>query len=32
MAEPDWEEQVLKISKLDAVFLTNDFDDPPDRI
>ena len=28
MAEPDWEEQVLKISKLEAVFLTNDFDDP----
>ena len=28
MAQPDWEEQVLKISKLEAVFLTNDFDDP----
>ena len=28
MAEPDWSEQVLKISGLEAVFLTNDFDDP----
>ena len=28
MAEPDWEEQVLKHSKLEQVFLTNDFDDP----
>ncbi len=28
MAEPDWEEQVLRRSKLEAVFLTNDFDDP----
>ena len=28
MAQPDWEEQVLKISKLESVFLTNDFDDP----
>ena len=28
MAQPDWEDQVLKISKLEAVFLTNDFDDP----
>jgi glucuronate isomerase len=28
MAEPDWEEQVLRLSKLDSVFLTNDFDDP----
>jgi glucuronate isomerase len=27
MAEPDWEQQVLDRSKLDAVFLTNDFDD-----
>jgi glucuronate isomerase len=27
MAEPDWEEQVLAKSKLDAVFLTNNFDD-----
>lgn len=25
---PDWEEQVLRLSKLEAVFLTNDFDDP----
>ena len=28
MAAPDWEDQVLSQSKLDAVFLTNDFDDP----
>jgi len=28
MAEPDWSEQVLKQSGLEAVFLTNDFDDP----
>jgi glucuronate isomerase len=28
MAEPDWEEQVLARTKLDAVFLTNNFDDP----
>ncbi len=28
MAEPDWEESCLKQSRLDAVFLTNDFDDP----
>jgi glucuronate isomerase len=28
MAQPDWAEQVLRKSKLDAVFLTNDFDDP----
>jgi glucuronate isomerase len=28
MALPDWEEQVLERSGLDAVFLTNDFDDP----
>ncbi len=25
--QPDWEEQVLRLSKLQAVFLTNDFDD-----
>jgi len=28
MAQPDWEQQVLERSKLDAVFLTNHFDDP----
>lgn len=28
MAEPDWEQQCLKQSGLEAVFLTNDFDDP----
>lgn len=28
MAQPDWEEQVLRQSKLERVFLTNDFDDP----
>ena len=28
LAEADWAEQVLKQSKLEAVFLTNDFDDP----
>lgn len=28
MAAPDWEQQVLNKSGLDAVFLTNDFDDP----
>jgi glucuronate isomerase len=28
MSEPDWSEQVLRRSKLRAVFLTNDFDDP----
>ena len=28
MAEPDWEAQVLKRSRLTGVFLTNDFDDP----
>lgn len=28
MANPDWEETVLDLSGLDAVFLTNDFDDP----
>ena len=30
MREVDWPEQVLQKSKLDAVFLTNDFDDPLD--
>jgi glucuronate isomerase len=30
MAEPDWEQQVLDKTKLEAVFLTNDFDDPLD--
>jgi glucuronate isomerase len=28
MAQPDWEQQVLRHSKLEQVFLTNDFDDP----
>jgi len=28
LAQPDWEQQVLDRSGLDAVFLTNDFDDP----
>jgi len=28
MASPDWPNQVLEQSKLEAVFLTNDFDDP----
>ena len=28
MAAGDWEQQVLRKSRLDAVFLTNDFDDP----
>jgi glucuronate isomerase len=28
MSQPDWEQQVLKQSKLEKVFLTNDFDDP----
>jgi glucuronate isomerase len=28
MAQPDWEQQVLRHSRLDQVFLTNDFDDP----
>eukprot|EP00913_Durusdinium_trenchii_P023426 g22004.t1 len=28
MAADDWEQQVLKQSKLEKVFLTNDFDDP----
>ena len=27
MSQPDWEQQVLDASKLEAVFLTNDFDD-----
>ena len=30
MAQPDWADQVLKASRLEAVFLTNDFDDPLD--
>jgi glucuronate isomerase len=28
MARPDWETQVLRHSRLEQVFLTNDFDDP----
>ena len=28
MSQPNWAEEVLKLSKLEAVFLTNDFDDP----
>lgn len=28
MAQPDWEEQVLKKSQVEKIFLTNDFDDP----
>ncbi len=28
MAQKDWEDQVLKISKIERVFLTNEFDDP----
>jgi glucuronate isomerase len=28
MAQPDWEKQVLERSRLETVFLTNDFDDP----
>ncbi|GAB4138557.1 MAG: hypothetical protein Tsb009_06830 [Planctomycetaceae bacterium] len=28
MSSPDWEETVLRKSKLEKVFLTNDFDDP----
>nr|AEH26478.1 hypothetical protein [uncultured Acidobacteria bacterium A2] len=28
MAQPDWEDQVLKKSNIEKVFLTNDFDDP----
>jgi glucuronate isomerase len=30
MAEPDWEDQVLSASKIEQIFLTNDFDDPLD--
>ena len=30
MAQPDWEDQVLRKSNLEKVFLTNDFDDPLD--
>src|SRR4051794_33396433 len=29
-AQPDWEKQVFARSKLDAIFLTNEFDDPLD--
>jgi glucuronate isomerase len=28
MSQPDWTAKVMKASKLEAVFLTNDFDDP----
>jgi glucuronate isomerase len=28
MSQPNWAEEVLRLSKLEAVFLTNDFDDP----
>ena len=28
MGSPDWSRQVLEKSKLEAVFLTNEFDDP----
>jgi glucuronate isomerase len=28
MSRPDWEETVMRTSKLEKVFLTNDFDDP----
>jgi glucuronate isomerase len=28
MARPDWEERVLRMSNIEMVFLTNDFDDP----
>ena len=28
MSQPDWSQQVLQQSNLEAVFLTNDFDDP----
>lgn len=28
MSDPSWETQVLKISNLEKIFLTNDFDDP----
>lgn len=27
-AQPDWPDQVFEITNLDAIFLTNDFDDP----
>src|SRR5262245_17789709 len=30
MAQPNWEQQVLDRTKLDAIFLTNNFDDPLD--
>src|SRR5437764_11001535 len=30
MAQPDWETQVLETSRLEKIFLTNDFDDPLD--
>src|SRR6185295_3202903 len=30
MAQPNWEQQVLDRTKLDSVFLTNNFDDPLD--
>ena len=30
MSEPGWEEEVLRRSNVDKVFLTNDFDDPLD--
>jgi glucuronate isomerase len=29
-AQPDWEKQVFQKSKLEAIFLTNEFDDPLD--
>ena len=28
MSQPDWEQQVLRHSRLEKIFLTNDFDDP----
>jgi glucuronate isomerase len=28
MSQPDWEEQVLRRSNVEKIFLTNDFDDP----
>jgi glucuronate isomerase len=28
MSSPGWEDEVLKLSKLESLFLTNDFDDP----
>src|SRR5712691_168273 len=30
MSQPDWEEQVLRRTNVEKVFLTNDFDDPLD--